>query len=95
MIQSVYDQWCIKYIIGATCLTNSKAPFSIQTCSESVKNVIEDYRKKALQYANYVKNDRKNVGAWGPACVQHGFESYASYHNSNYTVNGTTLMQAI
>lgn len=50
---------------------------------------------KAIQYANFVKMGRKNIGIWGPACVQHGFESYASYNNSDYMVNNTTLMQAI
>jgi hypothetical protein len=42
-----------------------------------------------------MKGDRKDVGVWGPACVQHGYEPDGSYNNPKYQVQGSTLMQAI
>lgn len=44
---------------------------------------------------NYIRNGRKDVGIWGPGCVQHGYEAYPSYNSQNYKVNDTTLMDAI
>lgn len=45
---------------------------------------------------NKIKGNRKDVGVWGPACVQHGFSSPGtSYNTEYYTVNGLTLMKAI
>ncbi len=73
MVQSPYDSWSLKYIIGVDCLTNQKDPYSIATCNEKTRQAIEDYRKKAITYYGYIKNNRKDVGIWGPSCVQHGF----------------------
>ena len=44
MIQSPYDAWSMKYILGATCLANKAAPFSLADCDENSRKVIEDYR---------------------------------------------------
>jgi hypothetical protein len=43
-----------------------------------------------------MRNGRKDVGIWGPACVQHSFEHESkSYNNEKYQVRGTTLMKAV
>ena len=43
-----------------------------------------------------MRNGRKTVGIWGPACVQHSFEHMAkSYNSQKYKVQGVTLMKAI
>jgi hypothetical protein len=63
----------MKNILGIECLTNDKTPYSIITCDEKIRKVIEDYRYKSIKYLGYIKNNRKDVGIWGPACVQHGF----------------------
>lgn len=44
MIQSPYDAWSMKYILGAACLGNKAAPFSLADCDENSRKVIEDYR---------------------------------------------------
>lgn len=45
-----------------------------------------------------MKNDRTNVGAWGPACVQHGYISYSSLTSSSFRIpsdTGLTLNDVI
>jgi len=42
-----------------------------------------------------MKASRKDVGIWGPACVQHGYEPDNSYNNPEYQVQNYTLMQAL
>lgn len=43
-----------------------------------------------------MKHGRKNVGIWGPACVQHSFQHKSkSYNSQNFVVNGKTLMEAL
>jgi len=37
MVQSPYDSWSLKYIIGVDCLTNQKDPYSIATCNEKTR----------------------------------------------------------
>lgn len=63
----------MKNILGVECLTNDKNPYSIITCDEKTREFIEDYCQKSITYLGYIKNNRKDVGIWGPACVQHGF----------------------
>lgn len=41
MVQSPYDQWSMKNIVVAKCLTNKQAPYSIKDCDEQTKQVIE------------------------------------------------------
>lgn len=39
-----------------------------------------------------IKGDRKDVSAWGPACVQHGYISYPSLTDDNFRIpSGTGL----
>jgi hypothetical protein len=45
-----------------------------------------------------MKGQRKDVGAWGPSCVQHGYVSYPSLTSENFkipTATGLTLNDAI
>ena len=95
MIQSPYDAWSLKYILGALCEGNKDAPFTLSDCDENVRKVIEDYHANAIQQLGYIRNGRKDVGIWGPACVQHGFEDHPSYNSKNFKVNDRTLMNAI
>ena len=44
IIESPYDQWSIQNLLGATCMTNKKAPFSIQSCNDIEIKAINDYR---------------------------------------------------
>lgn len=48
LIQSAYDAWSMRYILGAQCLANRDAPFSIANCDEGNRTVIEDYRVKSI-----------------------------------------------
>ena len=45
-----------------------------------------------------IKKDRKDVGIWGPACVQHGYSFDETLVNSQYkvpTITGKRLFEAI
>ena len=45
-----------------------------------------------------LKNGRKSVGFWSPACVQHGFSDDPSFTDNRYQVpglNGIKLYEAI
>lgn len=92
LVQSPYDQYSLRNIVEATCLSNKKAPYSIQNCNNNSKNAIEEYRVKSIEYLKLMKGNRKDVGIWGPACVQHGYEPDNSYNNPNYQVQGSKLM---
>lgn len=78
MIQSPYDAWSLKYILAVPCLKN-KQPYSLADCPESVMKVIEDYRLKTITELKSLRNNRKDIGVWGPACAQHGFEDGQAY----------------
>jgi hypothetical protein len=41
--------------------------------------VIEDYRLKTITELKSLRNNRKDIGVWGPACAQHGFEDGQAY----------------
>ena len=44
---------------------------------------------------NKIKTGRKDVGAWGPACVQHSYAYKEAFNSEKYVVNGLTLMEGI
>lgn len=95
MIQSPYDAWSMQNILGAQCLGNKNPPYTLTDCNQANRKVIEDYHMNSILQLNYIRNGRKDVGIWGPGCVQHGYEAYPSYNSQNYKVNETTLMDAI
>lgn len=95
MIQSAYDSWSLKYILGAQCLSPGSAPFALDKCNEFNRTVIEDYRVKSIVDLKIIKDLRKDIGGWGPACSQHGFSTSQSYYSDKFKVNQTTLMEAI
>jgi hypothetical protein len=52
----------------------------------------------ALEGIYKIKGNRTDIGIWGPACVQHGFDNAPSFTSSNYKVptnTGLTASQAI
>lgn len=95
MIQSPYDEFSLKNIVGASCITNKDEPYSIETCNKTTLSAIDDYRLKSIDYLNSMRRSVKTIGVWGPACVQHCYAHEWSYNDSNYQVNGHTLMEAI
>jgi hypothetical protein len=45
-----------------------------------------------------LKINKKGVGLWAPACIQHGFSDSDSFNNQNYKVpqkTGLTLVEAL
>ena len=45
-----------------------------------------------------IKQDKSNIGVWGPACVQHGFTVYDSFTSDKFRVPsgiGLRLFEAI
>jgi len=73
MVQSPYDAWSMANILGLPCLTNKQPPYSIETCNDTVKKAVEDYRAQSVVLLEEIRDSLKNVGIWGPACIQHGF----------------------
>ena len=98
IIQSPYDQWAIDYIVLANCKTNEGQPYSIENCNSTQRAAIQDYRKAIMKQIYDIKKDRKDVGIWGPACVQHGYSFDETLVNSQYkvpTITGKRLFEAI
>lgn len=61
-----------------------------------MRAAIEDYRMKSLNFLKSMRNIKKDVGIWGPACVQHSFAHITnSYNSPNYKVQGVTLMKGL
>ena len=73
LIQSTYDFWVIKNLLVTKCPTNSQPPFSIANCNETTRAAIKEYCHAVVKAIYKIRGDRKDVGIWGPACVQHGF----------------------
>ena len=44
LVHSTYDQWAIKHIITAKCLSR-KEPYSLRDCDDYNRSLIEQYRK--------------------------------------------------
>lgn len=42
-----------------------------------------------IEAIKQVRGGRKDVGVWGPACVQHGFSDSISYNSNEYRVPTT------
>lgn len=90
IIQSTYDQWAIDNIVYAHCKSGKDEPYSIENCNSTYRAAIEEYRKDIMKQIYQVKGDRKDVGIWGPACVQHGYSFDGTLVNSKYKVPTTT-----
>ena len=72
------------------CLTNRHQPYSIASCNDTTRAAIEDYRGSVIKAISKVKGERKDVGIWGPACVQHGFCDDSSFTSEKYEVPTST-----
>ena len=90
IVESPYDEWCLNYILVARCLSNSRAPYSLTKCNDTVMAAIDQYRRESIQGAKSMRKTRKDIGAWGPACVQHGYISYPSLTSSAFRVPSDT-----
>ena len=90
LIQSPYDQWILKYLLVVQCVTNRHQPYSIENCNDTARAAIEDYRHSVIKAIYKVKGSRKDVGIWGPACIQHGFCDDFSFTGDEYKVPTTT-----
>lgn len=86
IVQSTYDEWCLDNIVKANCLTPNEPPFSLQKCDSTMKNVLDNYMKLAVESMQKIKADKRDTGAWAPACVQHGFTTFGSFTNEKYEV---------
>ena len=99
IVESPYDEYSVRNIVVAeSCLTNQHEPFSIETCNETARKVIEDYRKQTIDAIMKIKGNRTNVGVWAPACVQHGFTDMSSFADARYKVpsgSGKMVFEAI
>ena len=64
-----------------------------------MKSIIDDYNKMAVASRQKIKADKRDIGAWAPACVQHGFLQNDKYiQNQNYRIPtqvGVEIKQAI
>ena len=55
-------------------------------CNDTTRKVIDDYRLAIIKALYKIKGEKKNVGVWGPACIQHGFSDEGSFANEKYKV---------
>ena len=94
-IQSTVDAYSLQHIVVATCLKNKKPPYSLDDCTEDVMKAIEDYRQESLYFLNKMKKEKKDLGVWGPVCVQHGFSAGGSFTNDSYKVKDVKLVDAV
>ena len=79
-------------------MENQKPPFSILHCNQTTRNAIEDYRVAIIQAVKKIKNGRRDVGLWAPACAQHGFTDTDSFTDTNFRVpsgSGPMVYEAI
>ena len=98
IIQSPIDAKALEIVVGTQCMTNDQPPYSLQTCNQTTISVISHYQTACVEAMTKIKGERSDVGAWGPACVQHGFIAYRSYKSEDYEVpaeTGTQLYAAI
>ena len=79
IIESSYDQWAIDNIVYARCKSDKNEPYSLEKCNDTYRSAIEDYRTAILNQIKETKGNRKDVGLWSPACVQHGFTFTSSF----------------
>ena len=86
ILQSAYDEWPINNLIVARCLTNNRAPFSLDNCNSTYLQVINDYRDSVRTSIIQMMKDKPNMGVWSPSCVQHGFINGQSFYDTNYRV---------
>ena len=66
------------------------APYSIENCSASYRDAIEQYRNKTIEKLNTMKGDRSDVGFWVPACVQHGYTFDSTLVSNKFRIPTTT-----
>lgn len=93
MVQSPYDQWSIDNILELKCKSGS-APYSIQNCNLTERNLIQDLRRKTIDAFYKIKGNRTDVGIWGAACVKHGFIKGVQFNSTKYRVPTTTGITA-
>ena len=93
IIQSPYDEWGIGYLVEAKCLDNEHPPYSLSDCNKTALADIEKYRQFSIEAMYKIKGGRKHIGAWGPACVQHGFIDENSFKSNKFVVPVDTGME--
>jgi len=98
IVESPYDSYSINIIVYTDCLKNQNPPFSLHNCDSSTRAAIEDYRTYVIEALKKMRNGRKDVGLWSPACAQHGFSEFHSLNDTNFRVpsgTGKMLYEAI
>ena len=65
-------------------------PYSLASCDQKSRDVIEEYRKFSIEAIEQLKGTRKDVGVWGPSCAQHGFTDQPSFTDPRYRVPSGT-----
>jgi hypothetical protein len=90
IVESPYDEWSLNNIIVVKCLKNGAPPYSLASCNDTTREAIEDYREKVIDQLISMKGQRKDVGGWGPSCVQHGFIDVPTLTNSSFKVPSST-----
>lgn len=100
VIQSPYDQYCLKNIVYARCVSASQ-PSNLDKCDDASIAAIEDYHKEALKGINGMRSNKTGSGvfaAWGPACIQHGFSAESSLNSNRFRIpsgTGETLSSVL
>ena len=72
--------------------------FSLANCNKTTRAAIEEYRRAVVKAIYKIRGERKDVGIWGPACVQHGFTFLGSFTSPKYEVpakTGAKLYEAV
>ena len=59
-------------------------------CNDTARKAIEDYHTQTILAIKKMKEDKKNIGVWAPACVQHVFIDSSSFTSDSYKVPSTT-----
>lgn len=90
IIESPYDSYSIENIVYTDCLRNQDPPYSLSNCNTATRSAIEQYRSFVIEALYKLKNNRKDVGVWGPSCAQHGFSCGDALNDTNYRVPSGT-----
>jgi len=83
IIQSLYDTWSIKNILGVSCIQNT----SLAYCAPLQKTVIEEYHRNTTNAIFEMTGQNPNInGYFAPICANHVYGRSVTYYSPEYRI---------
>lgn len=93
-IQSPYDSWSIRYILGIFCEDGG----SLIGCGDGQLKYLEEYHANTSTVLRAISKNSNLNGYWAPSCSNHVYSTWNALYDQSYripAISENSLMQGI